>query len=377
MTTRVILLLGGRRAAAGSLSAARRRRRAGSRARVRSGQRPGADRQPEFPPPTIRQYKPRSTLVVPQHPVPRAKFPVIDIHSHQPTPMPPRSSRTGRVDGSAEPAPARQRERCESGESLVRSVAAIRDSPHRDRMVHVRGHRLPGTSPPASARAAARQLEADVKAGAVGVGEIDKGFGLTHRKADGTRLRSTTPNSTRCGRRPRVSRFRCSSTGRAGGVLRTDGLHQRAVAGAGAVSGPPLPAAQFPVVRGADGGTRPAVHAPSEDDVHRGAPRLARQRPGADGKLFDEMPNVYSEMGAVLYELGRQPRAAHDFFVKYQDRLLFGKDTYQPDEYPYFWRVFETRTSTSTTTAITTRSGSCTAWRCPIRCCGSSTTRTR
>src|SRR6185436_9588528 len=49
--------------------------------------RPGADRDPEFPVPSIRDYKPHSTLVVPQHPVPRAKFPVIDIHSHQPAPI--------------------------------------------------------------------------------------------------------------------------------------------------------------------------------------------------------------------------------------------------------------------------------------------------
>src|SRR5512134_2355844 len=49
--------------------------------------RPGTNREPEFPPPTIRDYRPRSTLVVPQHPRPRAKFPVIDIHSHHPVPM--------------------------------------------------------------------------------------------------------------------------------------------------------------------------------------------------------------------------------------------------------------------------------------------------
>ena len=60
------------------------------------------------------------------------------------------------------------------------------------------------------------------------------------------------------------------------------------------------------------------------------------------GRLFDSLPNLYSEVGAILYDLGRQPRAAHEFFVKYQDRLLFGKDSFQPDEYPYFWRVFET-----------------------------------
>jgi predicted TIM-barrel fold metal-dependent hydrolase len=60
------------------------------------------------------------------------------------------------------------------------------------------------------------------------------------------------------------------------------------------------------------------------------------------GALLDKNPNVYSEVGAVLYDIGRQPRAAHDFFIKYQDRILFGKDSYQPDEYPYYWRVFET-----------------------------------
>jgi predicted TIM-barrel fold metal-dependent hydrolase len=64
-------------------------------------------------------------------------------------------------------------------------------------------------------------------------------------------------------------------------------------------------------------------------------PRLSR--------MMDEMPNMLVEVGAVLYDIGRQPRAMHDFFVKYQDRILFGKDSYQPGEYPYYWRVFETR----------------------------------
>jgi hypothetical protein len=37
------------------------------------------------------------------------------------------------------------------------------------------------------------------------------------------------------------------------------------------------------------------------------------------------MPNVYVDVGAVLYDIGRQPRAAHDFFMKFQDRILFGR----------------------------------------------------
>src|SRR5688500_4158656 len=53
------------------------------------GTRPGTGRVPEFPVPSITEYRPRSTLVVPEHPVKRAKFPVVDIHSHQPAPISP------------------------------------------------------------------------------------------------------------------------------------------------------------------------------------------------------------------------------------------------------------------------------------------------
>ena len=59
-------------------------------------------------------------------------------------------------------------------------------------------------------------------------------------------------------------------------------------------------------------------------------------------QMLKAMPNVHLEVAAILAELGRQPRTAHDFFVKYHDRILFGKDSYQPDEFPYYWRVFET-----------------------------------
>ena len=37
---------------------------------------------------SIEDYKPKSTLVVPQHPVTRAKYPFIDVHNHQNSTMP-------------------------------------------------------------------------------------------------------------------------------------------------------------------------------------------------------------------------------------------------------------------------------------------------
>jgi predicted TIM-barrel fold metal-dependent hydrolase len=59
------------------------------------------------------------------------------------------------------------------------------------------------------------------------------------------------------------------------------------------------------------------------------------------GRLMDEMPNMMAELGAVIYEPARQPRFARDFFIKYQDRLLMGKDSWVPSEYKTYFRVLE------------------------------------
>ncbi|MEO7158807.1 MAG: hypothetical protein ABI039_14675, partial [Vicinamibacterales bacterium] len=45
--------------------------------------RPGNCQAPSEPAPSILDYRPRSTLVTAEHKVPKAKFPVIDVHSHQ------------------------------------------------------------------------------------------------------------------------------------------------------------------------------------------------------------------------------------------------------------------------------------------------------
>ena len=58
--------------------------------------------------------------------------------------------------------------------------------------------------------------------------------------------------------------------------------------------------------------------------------------------LLAELPNVYVEFGAVIAEIGRQPVTAKKFFEKYQDRILFGKDSWVPSEYATYFRVLET-----------------------------------
>ena len=61
------------------------------------------------------------------------------------------------------------------------------------------------------------------------------------------------------------------------------------------------------------------------------------------GEHLDTYPNVMTEIGAVLAELGRQPLRARKFFEDYQDRILFGKDSYNVSEYYTYFRVLETK----------------------------------
>jgi predicted TIM-barrel fold metal-dependent hydrolase len=59
--------------------------------------------------------------------------------------------------------------------------------------------------------------------------------------------------------------------------------------------------------------------------------------------LLDRCPNVMVEFGAREAELGRQPRRARQFFLQYQDRILFGTDAAVEEEmYRNYFRWLET-----------------------------------
>ena len=59
------------------------------------------------------------------------------------------------------------------------------------------------------------------------------------------------------------------------------------------------------------------------------------------GEHLDKYPNVMTEFGAVIAELGRQPKTARQFFMDYQDRIMFGKDSYNKEEFYTYFRVLE------------------------------------
>ena len=302
--------------------------------------RPAEGREPQLTPPTIRQYKPKSTLVAPQHPVPRAKFPVIDIHSHQSTPISP--AEFDRVMKGMEDNNLQILVNLSggSGERLRRGIEALKTSKYKDRMVLFANVNFREAVGPGFGERAARQLEADLKAGAVGL-KVFKDLGMFDRKADGSRLQVDDPELDpiweTCARLNVPVLIHVAEPQAFFDPL--DYNNERW-----------LELALYPDRRHQDG-VRFEELMTERNNMIRKHPRtrfilahfgwhandLARA-----GKLLDTYPNAYYDVAAVLYDFGRQPRAAHDFFVKYQDRILFGKDSYQPDEYPYYWRVFET-----------------------------------
>lgn len=58
---------------------------------------------------------------------------------------------------------------------------------------------------------------------------------------------------------------------------------------------------------------------------------------------LDKYPNMYVDIDARISELGRQPYSARKFFLKYQDRIMFGTDTTPRKEaYRIYYRFLET-----------------------------------
>ena len=298
-------------------------------------------RPADEPPLTVEEYTPRSTLVVTEHEVPRAKHPVVDVHSHH---RGLSQSRWARIVSEIDALNLQVLVNLSGGwgSQLQRGIESIRQSPNPDRMVFFANLNFGRGVYPGFGEAAAVQLERDVAAGAVGL-KFFKNFGINVRDQNGKRVPVDHPDLDpvfeMCARLDIPVLIHVGEPSEF--YEPVDKLNERW-----------LELTLLPNRR------LPADRYPGFDEMMGERDRLFARHPntrfiaahmgwhandlGRLGAVLDRFPNVYAETAAILYELGRQPRTAREFFIEYQDRILFGKDSYRPNEFPYYWRTFET-----------------------------------
>lgn len=290
---------------------------------------------------TIDEYDPKSTLTVPEHKPTRAKFPMIDIHSHQALTDPARIDKLVKemdeinlqvmvnLSGS-------------TGERLKQLVTAMKGR-YPKRFVIFANIDFSDLDTPGFGQRAAARLAEDVKNGAQGL-KIFKQFGMDTKYKNGERLKVDSPELDpvweKCAELNLPILIHTAEPSAFFDPIDKDNERW-------------LELKQFPQR------ARPPAQYPTFETLMTERDNVIARHPktkfvfahmayhGNDlarlGRMFDKYPNFNVDVAAVLAEIGRQPYTARDFFIKYQDRLVFGKDIYEPTEYHYYFRVFETK----------------------------------
>ena len=305
---------------------------------------------------SFEDYNPPSTLVVPENPLTRAKFPFIDVHNHQ--------RRMGSMDLNEVTTEMDKLNMAVmvnlSGRGFRRTQNedgtfsfGLNESDFLKQAVENAKKQKPGRfivftnidfnniDEPDWAENTIRQLEIDVRNGANGL-KIYKSHGLTNKDKSGKLIAVDDPRIypvwAKCGE---LGIPVLIHTGEPAAFwLPKDKNNERW-----------LELKQRP------GRYRDPAIFPSWEQIMSEQHNVFRKHPktifinahlgwmgndlGRLGKLMDELPNMYTEIGAVLAELGRQPRFAREWFIKYQDRVMFGKDSWNPKEYYVYFRVLE------------------------------------
>jgi predicted TIM-barrel fold metal-dependent hydrolase len=287
---------------------------------------------------SFEDYNPISTLKVPGKPVMRAKFPAIDIHSHHNMTDKDLSELVEAMDtlnlavlvnlsGG-------------SGERLQASMANIQKN-YPNRFLLFANVDFSGVGEPGWGERAAARLEEDVRNGAVGL-KVFKSLGLRNRDTEGNRIAVDDP-------RLNPVWETCASLGIPVLIHSADPKS----------FWDPMDSSneRWLELKTRPGRKRGATDPAPWEQLIEEQHNLFRNHPGTTfinahmgwyannldrlSELMEEFPNMYVGIAAIIAELGRQPRRAKSFFITYQDRILFGKDSWQPSEFPTYFRVLE------------------------------------
>lgn len=303
----------------------------------------------------LKHFRPRPALKVAAHHITRARFPVVDVHTHF------RYKRRNLRDGLAAYVDLMDRHNiaiCASldgklGEDFAEHRAELWKQ-HRDRFVIFVNIDFQGDGnkdDPASwdcqrpdfARRVAQQLSQAHKQGASGL-KLFKQFGLGYRNPDGSLIA--------------IDDLRWDPIWKACGELGLPVLLHVAD-----------PAAFFDPIDETNERWEelhrhpewsfPSDKFPSREELLEARNRVIARHPqtkfiGAHmannpedlakvAHWLESYPNLYVEIASRIGELGRQPYTARKFFIAYADRILFGTDGPWPEtRVSLYWRFLET-----------------------------------
>lgn len=273
----------------------------------------------------LKDYRPVSIYKIPVSTIPKAKYPVIDFHSHD---YP--------KDDAGVDAWVKTMDKAGIAKTMVLSYTTGKSfdsvvakyKRYKDRFEVWCGIDFSGYDQPGWEEKAVRELERCHKAGARGVGELgDKGLGEFYSKpVSGWGMHIDNPKL-----KPFIKR--CGELGMPISIhvaedawmyekpdATNDGLMNAStwqvdMSKPGIIGHDALVQTLANAVRDNPGTTFIACHlANTCSDLSMLA------------KLFDQYPNLYADIAARYGELAPIPRFVHDFMEKYSDRLVYGTD---------------------------------------------------
>ena len=288
---------------------------------------------------TFEEYNPTSTLVVPKKIIKKAKFPFIDVHGHQfRMPTQDLSLVIAAMDTLNMGIMVNLSGR--SGENLLGALKNVADH-YPNRFVVFANIDFEGVGKEGWVENAVNQFEQDVKNGARGL-KVYKSLGMYNKDTNGNRIAiddvRLDPIWDKCGELgvpvlihsadPKSFWDEFNKDNERWLELKTHPRRKRDATN-------PAPWDQIMAEQHHMFKKHPKT---TFINAHMG---WYANNLGKLGQLLDEMPNMNVGIGAIIAELGRQPRFAKAFFEKYQDRILFGKDSWKPEEFPTYFRVLE------------------------------------
>ena len=295
---------------------------------------------PGFKPTPLQNAMPKSKLVVKETKIEKARFPAMDVHFH------------GRVLNS--------RENYEKVISIMDQVGVAMivnldagfgkrfdeniklGEPYRDRFIHLARLNWEGVNDPGWSEKTAAELERCFRAGAQGL-KISKELGLDLKNADGSYIQCDDPRLDpiweMCAKHGKPVVHHVGDT-----LERFNPI------------GPENERYEAGLWRETPEGNYYGTGQPGYEEIHQHREKMLAKHPktvfilahigmmGFDlakcAQLLDKYPNTNFDVSAAIQDVGRQPRTARPFLIKYQDRIFFGTDggAGRMNDVDGFWR---------------------------------------